>query len=402
MTLSEVLRRHVSTEWYEGVALVRSVAAHLLETSGETPLLPELDQIEMSEGGHVTVTGGTIASEPIRHLGQLLQATLGSTQVPVQLRLLIVQATAPSPTFGSILEYDEALGFFERPSRETVLQGLYARAAVATPVSGFEWPPTLNAVVPLPAAEPPKAAHKRSMAVKSSAMKIGIAVILVVMGAGGVLYGSRLGVAGGKREVSAIARQASDAVGAAVLSGLSAVTERTGLGRIVPADAAGAKPAATADSSAAMQLRVKPGAHALNPAARPTVPFDGDAFSNSGSAVALSSGHVPAAPSAVAVEAGAPESGPIFSQDSEGVSPPVGVRPQLPSELPANVRPEQVSRVELIVSETGTVESVKLLGTPHSVHDSMFLSAVKAWHFQPALKDGLPVRFRKTVWVVSE
>ena len=233
-------------------------------------------------------------------------------------------------------------------------------------------------------------------------MKIGIAVILVVMGAGGVLYGSRLGVAGGKREVSAIARQASDAVGAAVLSGLSAVTERTGLGRIVPADAAGAKPAATADSSAAMQLRVKPGAHALNPAARPTVPFDGDAFSNSGSAVALSSGHVPAAPSAVAVEAGAPESGPIFSQDSEGVSPPVGVRPQLPSELPANVRPEQVSRVELIVSETGTVESVKLLGTPHSVHDSMFLSAVKAWHFQPALKDGLPVRFRKTVWVVSE
>ena len=32
----------------------------------------------------------------------------------------------------------------------------------------------------------------------------------------------------------------------------------------------------------------------------------------------------------------------------------------------------------------------------------MFLSAVKAWRFQPALKDGQPVRFRKNIWMVSE
>jgi hypothetical protein len=32
----------------------------------------------------------------------------------------------------------------------------------------------------------------------------------------------------------------------------------------------------------------------------------------------------------------------------------------------------------------------------------MFLSAANAWQFHPALKDGRPVRFRKTLWIVSE
>ena len=92
----------------------------------------------------------------------------------------------------------------------------------------------------------------------------------------------------------------------------------------------------------------------------------------------------------------------IYSAESEAVSPPVGVRPQLPSELPSNVSVEQLSRIDLIVSPAGTVESVKLVGTPHSVHDSMLLSAAKTWQFQPALKDGVPVRYRKTVWIALQ
>jgi hypothetical protein len=93
--------------------------------------------------------------------------------------------------------------------------------------------------------------------------------------------------------------------------------------------------------------------------------------------------------------------GPIFSSDSGDVSPPV-VRSQLPRDLPRNVRRDQLSRIDLIVSGTGTVESVKFLGTPRTVHDFMLLSAVKAWQFHPALKNGRPVRFRKTLWVVSQ
>ena len=93
---------------------------------------------------------------------------------------------------------------------------------------------------------------------------------------------------------------------------------------------------------------------------------------------------------------------PTYSAESEAVSPPVGVGLQLPRELPSNGMAQHLSRIDLIISPAGTVESVKLVGTPHNVHDSMFLSAVKAWTFQPALKDGLPVRYRKTVWVAMQ
>jgi hypothetical protein len=47
----------------------------------------------------------------------------------------------------------------------------------------------------------------------------------------------------------------------------------------------------------------------------------------------------------------------------------------------------------------GTVESVRLLDRPRDIHASMLLSAAKSWQFHPAMKDGVPVRYRKTVWV---
>jgi hypothetical protein len=90
-----------------------------------------------------------------------------------------------------------------------------------------------------------------------------------------------------------------------------------------------------------------------------------------------------------------------YALDSEGVSPPVGLRPQLPRELPAGVDAATIGRMELIILPDGTVESAKLIGQPRSVVDSMLLSAAKAWEFQPAIKDGRPVRYRKTVWIAS-
>ena len=96
MTLSDILGRDVSLEWHEAVALVRGVVERLLEKSSQAIAVPELDQIEISAAGHVSVSGGTNAGEPVRRLGQLLQAMLGYTESPVQLRLVVVQATAPA------------------------------------------------------------------------------------------------------------------------------------------------------------------------------------------------------------------------------------------------------------------------------------------------------------------
>ena len=84
----------------------------------------------------------------------------------------------------------------------------------------------------------------------------------------------------------------------------------------------------------------------------------------------------------------------------------------LPDYLPERLRRLGLRDVARILTHTnrtvmvsigsdGTVESAKLLGPPRTVNDGLFLSVAKAWLFQPALKDGVPVRYRKTIWVAS-
>jgi hypothetical protein len=92
----------------------------------------------------------------------------------------------------------------------------------------------------------------------------------------------------------------------------------------------------------------------------------------------------------------------IYASSADGVSPPVGVRPQLPLELSPTVDVAKLSRIELVIARDGSVESAKLLGHRRDVQGGMFLSAAKAWQFRPATKNGVAVRYRKTVLVSFE
>ena len=62
----------------------------------------------------------------------------------------------------------------------------------------------------------------------------------------------------------------------------------------------------------------------------------------------------------------------------------------------------KLSRIELIIARDGSVESAKLLGNRRDVQGGMFLSAAKSWQFRPATKDGVAVRYRKTILVSFE
>jgi hypothetical protein len=93
----------------------------------------------------------------------------------------------------------------------------------------------------------------------------------------------------------------------------------------------------------------------------------------------------------------------VYSAESANVVPPTAIRPQLPRALPVGVAASSLSRIEVMVLRDGTVESVKLLpGARPTVKDGMLLSAAKTWRFAPASKDGVPVRYRKTIWIVAE
>jgi outer membrane biosynthesis protein TonB len=60
-----------------------------------------------------------------------------------------------------------------------------------------------------------------------------------------------------------------------------------------------------------------------------------------------------------------------------------------------------VNRMELVVASDGSVERVRLVSAPKRMADMMLLSGAKLWKFTPAVKDGVPVRYRTMVsWTV--
>ena len=214
-------------------------------------------------------------------------------------------------------------------------------------------------------------------------------------------------------------------MGTALVSGVSAVTEHSGLGRIVPAreaTAASARvdvpPAPLAQparkerrgvrlpSFTVFDLEPSPDTSAGQ---NPVTTSSADAVDAVSDAIRQSHAVVSGDPtSTVAGRTAAPPIGEnmpediIYSSGSSGVAPPVGVRLQLRRQLPNGVDPDTLGRIDLVIAEDGSVQSVQLLGHRLTIRESMMLSAAKAWEFKPAVKDGHPVKYRKTVWMAFE
>jgi hypothetical protein len=285
-------------------------------------------------------------------------------------------------------------------------------AAAATP---GDRPLTLDSVAPLPSnAEDENKKKKKPAATEkqrlSPAMRFALAAVLILAVAGGAYYARTLGYGPqNKEEASALAEKASDAMGTAIVAGASKVTETLGLGRIVPAkDPPSPAPASVAPPPAAVKSTApRPRTAASPPVDMPSiVAFDLEPspeprpVPRPRSTTTAPAAAAPA-PLLPAGEANAVDNDTIYSVNSGSVVPPLGVRPKLARQLPPDFDPTRLGRIELIIGVDGLVESAKLLGPPRTVNDGLFLSVAKAWQFQPALKDGLPVRYRKTIWVAS-
>ena len=108
------------------------------------------------------------------------------------------------------------------------------------------------------------------------------------------------------------------------------------------------------------------------------------------------------APKPTPTPATAPPPAPsVYSAANVEVVKPVPVAKPLPAwrATPIEAKMSFSGEVELVISETGTVVSVKLVRTVHPRYDPELLEAAKSWTFQPATKDGVPVRYRYSVVV---
>ncbi len=104
----------------------------------------------------------------------------------------------------------------------------------------------------------------------------------------------------------------------------------------------------------------------------------------------------PPPPPAPPVAPGPPR---IYEVGDPGVVPPVAVHQVLPPFPTQGAFVPTQGMVEVVISETGQVESAVMKQTLGSMYDRQVLAATKTWQFKPAMFKGAPVKFRKVVQI---
>jgi hypothetical protein len=91
----------------------------------------------------------------------------------------------------------------------------------------------------------------------------------------------------------------------------------------------------------------------------------------------------------------------VYSARDTDVTPPEPTLPQQLGLRTGALSPADVVTLEVVVNQSGVVEAAWARTNPRNVGESLLLAtslhAVKAWRFQPALKNGSPVAYRKVI-----
>lgn len=404
MLLSELIDRDVAIEWPEAVALVRAV---LEQVHGS--LFPEWKDVQLLPSGTIEVHSGRPVSDPVKAAGRMLQSLMSRADPPVQLRLLTAQ------TYASTGEFHEALGFFERPNRQAVLVGLATRAAAAAVLpqphpGGESTIPYTPEVQPEPTdgSQPSRSPSRAVVLAACSAvvlLMLGSGSWLAIRAAGGHEVREHVEASTGDQASSGMPSGAeSRGIASAVNTVVAAIGQRLGLKRPEAIQVA-----EKIESPPALENSSGPAPESGKPVSRLRRPIK---EARESTLAAVNAALIEPPPDMTASEPAVTSPEPvvpindqiIYTSRSPGVIAAEGKRPQLPSVTPTSpgAVPGALRGIELLIRPDGSVESVKLIGPPRDIHDSMLLSAAKAWRFYPATKDGIPVRYRKTVWIPKE
>jgi TonB family protein len=89
----------------------------------------------------------------------------------------------------------------------------------------------------------------------------------------------------------------------------------------------------------------------------------------------------------------------IYIGEEAGVRPPVTIAQDLPR-YPGLVPFSGIKGlVEIVIDEKGSVESAVMVAPVSNSYDRLVLAAVHKWQYQPAMLNGVAVKFRKRVQI---
>jgi tetratricopeptide (TPR) repeat protein len=111
---------------------------------------------------------------------------------------------------------------------------------------------------------------------------------------------------------------------------------------------------------------------------------------------------VPAAPPSAATRSVSTNTPTIYTFEYADVVAPVDIARDLPAWNPPAALASMTlgGKLQIDIDEHGLVEHATLIEPITPLYDSRLLVASKSWKFQPATRDGVPVKYRKTISVV--
>lgn len=420
VSLAAIVESEVQLEWHDAVALVLQLTDECLESGARGSLPATLREIWLESTGRLRVKFDAAGTESIvRGLGHVLTQLLSGRPVPAGLRLIGSQAVAEVPSIESVEDLRERLIQFERPNRSRKLVDLYNRAfpsaakidKVPAPVPVAPPPPKppqpevvakpptlLERIVSVPALKQLLTDRRTLLAVLALAAGA-VPVIVIAMLTGGPAGPASSQPLSAPSSVAAPAEAQPDvpsANAAAAPAGESAQSQRAG---VLPLPRANAT-ARTDTAPPSETARTGP------------VGADGKAPS-----VPQTSGRAPArtsvsnsprasAPSvstdrAVVRTEPPPVDDRVYSSADTDVVEPILTRPFLPQPTPAELATRPHGVLDLVIDKDGFVEFVRLKSPVNLYRERWWVSVAKSWRFRPAMKDGLPVRYRKEIVITD-
>ena len=333
--------------------------------------MPDGDDVAITAEGEIELLADGERDAPSARLARLLHAmSEGAQGLPVQLRLLVLQELSPSPGCASVLEFSTRLALFERPGRANLIRGVYERYQRLPPRDAELRPAVTPAKTPVP--QPPAWWLRRELHYAAAAVVAVLLLSTAVVWLWRAASPPPPGALDHRGPVARAVSAAGESVSHAAAGSARTVSRWLGL---EATDRPTAVPAVDA-----VEVPTPAGRGAGTPtfearAPRPAAPVPG-----------VSGAAAPTPPETWDTT--------VYSTVDTEVVPPALVRSRLPSDPPLGVRSDSLPEVEVVVSPTGEVESVKLMTQQAGVGPSMMLSAIKSWRFSPATRDGEPVRYR--------
>ena len=95
----------------------------------------------------------------------------------------------------------------------------------------------------------------------------------------------------------------------------------------------------------------------------------------------------------------APALATFYTPGDDDVVPPVEIARELPPWNPPLYQDKVMfsGKLQIDIDERGVVERAVIVETIAPSYDGRLLAATRTWKFQPATKDGVPVKYRKTI-----